>query len=100
MLSDFHFIRPAWLLLLPIVVSVWWLGRRWQDPLRGWRAVMDDDLLDSLTIGAEHLKSLARRRAPYRLGDLHHRRGRSDVATRTITFCRRSCSRHAVVASE
>jgi Ca-activated chloride channel family protein len=53
MLSDFHFIRPAWLLLLPIVVTVWWLGRQWQDPLRGWRAVMDRDLLDFMTLGED-----------------------------------------------
>jgi Ca-activated chloride channel family protein len=53
MLSDFHFIRPAWLLLLPIVVTVWWLGRHWQDPLRGWRAVMDRDLLGFMTVGED-----------------------------------------------
>lgn len=50
-LGDFHFIRPAWLLLVPIVVLVWWLERRLQDPLRGWRAVMDRDLLAAMTVG-------------------------------------------------
>ena len=49
-LSDFHFIRPAWLLLIPIAVLVWWLDRRVQDPLRGWRTVMERDLLDAMTV--------------------------------------------------
>jgi len=50
-LSDFHFIRPAWLILVPVVVLVCWLERRLQDPLRGWRAVMDRELLAAMTIG-------------------------------------------------
>ena len=50
-LNDFHFIRPAWLLLVPLVVLVWWLERRFQDPLRGWRAVMDHDLLAAMEVG-------------------------------------------------
>lgn len=52
-LESFHFIRPAWLLLAPIVVFVWWLVRRSQDPLRGWRVVMDRELLDALTVAKE-----------------------------------------------
>ena len=50
-LGDFHFIRPAWLLLAPVVVWVWWLVRRSQDPLRGWRAVIEPELLDALIVG-------------------------------------------------
>lgn len=50
-LGDFHFIRPVWLLLAPVVVWLWWLGRKSQDPLRGWHAVMDRELLDALTVG-------------------------------------------------
>ena len=50
-LGDFHFIRPAWLLLVPVVVGLWWLARQSQDPLRGWRAVMDPRLLEALTVG-------------------------------------------------
>jgi Ca-activated chloride channel family protein len=50
-LGDFHFIRPAWLLLAPAVVLVWWLERRLQDPLRGWRAVMDRELLAAMAVG-------------------------------------------------
>jgi Ca-activated chloride channel homolog len=50
-LGDFHFIRPAWLLLAPIVTWFWWRVRTAQDPLRGWRQVMDPQLLDALTVG-------------------------------------------------
>ena len=52
-LGDFHFLRPAWLLLAPVVVWCWWMGRKTQDPLRGWRAAMDRDLLSALTVGAD-----------------------------------------------
>lgn len=50
-LGDFHFIRPGWLALAPIVLAIWWLARRSQDPLRGWRAVMAPELLQALTLG-------------------------------------------------
>ena len=49
-LEHFHFLRPAWLLLVPVVVWIWWLVRTRQDPLRGWRAWMDRDLLAALTV--------------------------------------------------
>ena len=50
-LAEFHFIRPAWLLLAPIVVGLWWLGCRSRDPLRGWRTAMDRELLEAFTVG-------------------------------------------------
>lgn len=37
MLHNLHFIRPAWLLLAPLAVALWWLWQRRSDPLRGWR---------------------------------------------------------------
>lgn len=52
-LSNFHFIRPEWLLLTPLVIGLWWLWRRRSDPLRGWREQMDPDLLDALSVGHE-----------------------------------------------
>jgi Ca-activated chloride channel family protein len=55
-LEHFHFLRPAWLLLLPVVAWLWWQVRRRQDPLRGWRAWMDGDLLAALTVGGQELK--------------------------------------------
>jgi Ca-activated chloride channel family protein len=52
-LSNFHFIRPEWLWLLPLVTGLWWLWQRRSDPLRGWREQMDADLLKALTLGRE-----------------------------------------------
>ena len=60
--EQFHFIRPAWLLMIPVVVLLWWLGRRWRDPLGGWRGAMDRELLAALTVGqtsANHWLSLS-----------------------------------------
>jgi len=52
--SDFHFIRPAWLLLLPLVTWIWWLRRRSRDPLRGWRTLMAPELLEAMTVGSDN----------------------------------------------
>lgn len=52
-LSNFHFIRPPALLLVPLAVGLWWLWRRYSDPLRGWRMQMDPQLLDALVIGRD-----------------------------------------------
>lgn len=52
-LANFHFLRPAWLLLAPVVAWLWWRVRSRQDPLRGWRVWMDPDLLAALTIGRQ-----------------------------------------------
>ena len=51
MLENFHFIRPVWLLLIPIVVLVWWFQRKLSDPLRGWRSAVDPQLLEAMTVG-------------------------------------------------
>jgi hypothetical protein len=31
--------------MAPIAIGIWWLARRSQDPLRGWRAVIEPELL-------------------------------------------------------
>lgn len=49
--AEFHFIRPAWLILIPLVIWVWWRLGQLLDPLRGWRSVMDRDLLDAMHVG-------------------------------------------------
>ncbi|WP_166831646.1 vWA domain-containing protein [Thalassoroseus pseudoceratinae] len=49
--TNFHFIRPGWLLLIPVVAGLWWIWQRRVDPLRGWRKQMAPELLDALTIG-------------------------------------------------
>ncbi len=48
MTEPFQFLRPAALLLAPVVVLLWWLWQRRADPLRGWRAQMDPEILDAL----------------------------------------------------
>jgi Ca-activated chloride channel family protein len=48
----FHFIRPAWLLLLlPVVLLLWAMMRR-QDPVRGLKAVVSPELLEHLVLPA------------------------------------------------
>ena len=49
--EQFHFLRPMWLLLLPVVWWLWWWTWRQHDPLSGWRKQVDPDLLDALVIG-------------------------------------------------
>ncbi|MEM9183118.1 MAG: VWA domain-containing protein [Pseudomonadota bacterium] len=50
-LSQFHFLRPGWLALLPVVgVLVWWLRRPGGD-LSAWQQICDPKLLDFLTCG-------------------------------------------------
>ncbi len=52
-LSQFHFIRPFWLLLAVPVSGLWWWWRRSADPLRGWREQMDPALLEALATGRD-----------------------------------------------
>jgi Ca-activated chloride channel family protein len=53
---NFHFIRPAALLLAPVAIGLWFIWRRRSDPLRGWRDQMDAELLEALAVnhGANH----------------------------------------------
>jgi len=53
MLHNFHFIRPAWLLLAPLAFGLWWLWQRRSDPLRGWREQIAPELLEALVVGRE-----------------------------------------------
>lgn len=55
LVKNFHFIRPLGLLLIPAAMMVWWYWFRHCDPLRGWRAQMDQALLDALIVGRESL---------------------------------------------
>lgn len=52
-LAQFHFIRPAWLMLLPVAAGLWWVWQRYSDPLRGWREQISADLLESLLVGKQ-----------------------------------------------
>ena len=54
-IANFHFVRPGWLLMLPVAAFVWWLWQRSVEPLRGWRGQIDPDLLKAMTEGeAQH----------------------------------------------
>lgn len=50
LLAEFHFIRPGWLLLLPIAILLWWLAGNAEDSLRGWRSMIQPELLEALTV--------------------------------------------------
>jgi len=50
-LANFHFVRPAWLLLLPVAIGLWWLWQRYSDPVYGWRQQISSDLLEALLVG-------------------------------------------------
>lgn len=51
--EPFHFLRPAWLCLVPIGVVLWWLWLRSSDALQGWREQMDSELLAALVVGQD-----------------------------------------------
>ena len=51
MTADFHFLRPGWLLLTPLLVWLWWLGHSKNDPLHGWRRIIAPELLTALSVG-------------------------------------------------
>ena len=50
LMQDFHFLRPAWLLALPLLwgLSVWLARRRHRDG--NWAALIDSDLLPALRL--------------------------------------------------
>jgi Ca-activated chloride channel family protein len=50
-LAHFHFIRPTWLLLLPLAVWLWWRWQHYADPLRGWREQISPELFEFLIAG-------------------------------------------------
>lgn len=50
-LAAFHFLRPAWLLVLPAGVALFFAVSRRDDPVRPWRDVIAPELLDHLVVG-------------------------------------------------
>ncbi len=50
-MSDLHFIRPWWLLVVPLGPLLVWLWRHRADPRSQWAAVIAPHLLDALTVG-------------------------------------------------
>jgi Ca-activated chloride channel family protein len=56
-LDTFHFLRPAWLLmLLPAALVVWSVLRR-QDPSRTWKQLIDPQLLEHLVVRGDARRS-------------------------------------------
>jgi Ca-activated chloride channel family protein len=51
-ISNFHFLRPAWLLLLPLALAIHLLWRRHADPVAQWRRTIAPHLLNALLVGA------------------------------------------------
>ncbi|MGD9022110.1 MAG: VWA domain-containing protein [Lysobacterales bacterium] len=49
-LGQFHFLRPAWLLLLLPAALLTWSAYRRSDSLRAWRKVIDPNLLNHLLL--------------------------------------------------
>ena len=52
-LSQFHFIRPEWLWLIPLATLIWWQMRHQHDALQGWRKSIAPQLLPHLLVNAE-----------------------------------------------
>lgn len=53
LIRDFHWIRPVYLLLIPIGIAIWTYWYCSQDSLRGWRAQIHPDLLKALVVGRQ-----------------------------------------------
>ena len=65
--SDFHFLRPGWLLLIPVALLVARMLLRAGDPSSGWRGVIDPHLLEALRVRSQ---SAARLQPAHLLGPL------------------------------
>ncbi len=50
-MSEFHFLRPAWLLMLLPVFLLAWQYWRWQSSSRDWSGIIDARLLPHLLVG-------------------------------------------------
>ncbi len=56
MIEQFHFLRPAWLLLLPILLILLWQGFQRRHSSRGWQSVVDANLLPHLLAGKNQVR--------------------------------------------
>jgi len=53
LIGNFHFLRPAWLLLLPAVAVLVWLFRRSHDPARTYSGLVAPHLLSHLVVAPD-----------------------------------------------
>jgi Ca-activated chloride channel family protein len=58
-LEAFHFLRPAWLLALALLVPLAWWWRRQRSEAGGWRAVCDPHLLAHLLVPGRGRSAIA-----------------------------------------
>ncbi len=57
-LSVFHFIRPYWLLAIPLVLALWWISRRTQTRPPQWTGAIATHLAAALILDKQKLKRL------------------------------------------
>jgi len=55
MMAEFHFLRPLWLLLLPLAVWAAWRMGAGRGGISGWRAVVDKALQPHVLTGGENM---------------------------------------------
>jgi Ca-activated chloride channel family protein len=53
MMEAFHFLRPLWLLTLPLILLTWWLARRQDEPSPPGATMLAAHLREALTIDRE-----------------------------------------------
>lgn len=56
MIEQFHFLRPAWLMLLPVLVILLWQGFQRRHSSRSWQSVVDAKLLPHLLAGKNQVR--------------------------------------------
>lgn len=52
-LDSFHFLRPAWLLAIPLALLIYYLYTRSSDVRARWRGIIASHLLDALLVGRQ-----------------------------------------------
>ena len=53
-MSEFHFIRAWWLLLIPVASWIWYQQQKRKQEPAGWKALIDPRLLGSMTVRSSH----------------------------------------------
>ena len=56
----FHFLRPWWLLAVPVLAAVWWLVRSRVNARQGWESRIAPHLLQALTVNLDAFQLHAR----------------------------------------